>query len=388
MLAFKRYKAEKLRKRLKLAQSEKNYTLSLELLNEILAKTPDALDEIVLQTHLRALKGEVSLSEYRDTLAVIIPRLYNEPIQLLSTGKKVLRGIQYSFSGESRVERIEALLEATNLAIVAGGETADPLCIFRANMLLALGHYETFVDVVEKLAASKRAPKGLTALQKIAHRCQQASFPDYSVEKIFGIGLSRTATSSLNQALRKLGYDSIHWLNPNTQTVIGGDDFVLFEGFTDITVSYQFEALYDRFPNSRFIYTSRPKESWIRSVSSHYGNSRGINSPKELDLPNVAQRFDGGVAPAELNLYSRHATWEAAHDHFQDRVHQFFAARQETQTAQNNHNGRFLELKVTEGEGWEELCPFLGKAVPDRPFPNVNKRATQSQPAQSSKRST
>ena len=33
-----------------------------------------------------------------------------------------------------------------------------------------------------------------------------------------------------------------------------------------------------------------------------------------------------------------------------------------------------LVMSVTEGEGWEVLCPFLGHAVPEAPFPHLNSR--------------
>ena len=31
-----------------------------------------------------------------------------------------------------------------------------------------------------------------------------------------------------------------------------------------------------------------------------------------------------------------------------------------------------LVLDVVGGEGWERLCPFLGLAPPDEPFPHFN----------------
>lgn len=31
-----------------------------------------------------------------------------------------------------------------------------------------------------------------------------------------------------------------------------------------------------------------------------------------------------------------------------------------------------LVLRITEGEGWRELCPFLDQEVPEAPFPHVN----------------
>lgn len=31
--------------------------------------------------------------------------------------------------------------------------------------------------------------------------------------------------------------------------------------------------------------------------------------------------------------------------------------------------GKLLELNIIAGDGWEKLCPFLGKPIPDQPFP-------------------
>lgn len=38
------------------------------------------------------------------------------------------------------------------------------------------------------------------------------------------------------------------------------------------------------------------------------------------------------------------------------------------------HGGKanFLAYDLTAGEGWAPLCAFLGKPVPDRPFPRSN----------------
>ncbi len=33
----------------------------------------------------------------------------------------------------------------------------------------------------------------------------------------------------------------------------------------------------------------------------------------------------------------------------------------------------FIELCFENGDGWEKLCAFLGKDIPNTPFPNLNK---------------
>lgn len=82
--------------------------------------------------------------------------------------------------------------------------------------------------------------------------------------KIFGIGLSRTGTSSLTYALRSLGFNIIHHPRPSflpeMKQVI--DDY---DGATDSPIAYQFKALDILYPNSLFIYTHRQLNSWLAS---------------------------------------------------------------------------------------------------------------------------
>ena len=38
----------------------------------------------------------------------------------------------------------------------------------------------------------------------------------------------------------------------------------------------------------------------------------------------------------------------------------------------SNRPDDLLELNIAGGQGWEALCPFLGLAAPDQPFPRLN----------------
>jgi hypothetical protein len=39
------------------------------------------------------------------------------------------------------------------------------------------------------------------------------------------------------------------------------------------------------------------------------------------------------------------------------------------------HDADFITFDMPGGDGWEKLCHFLKKPVPDSPFPHANKRA-------------
>ncbi len=350
---------------LKSARAQKDHAYSLELLEQILADSPGAMEPLLLQTHLLSLRGALSLADYRATMRSIVDRVKADGVPDIPTSKKLLRGIQYACTGKERVGLIRDLLDCVRATVPGKPKGWKRLLQLQACLNLALDDLMHFVATVEQLSDLKTAPQGTTALKKVADKITHPDFPDHSREKVFGIGLSRTGTSSLNRALQILGYEAIHWINPHTQTILGRRDFALFDAFSDIPVSYQFEHLYDHYPNARFIYTTRDRASWKESVTAHYMNLRGISSPAELDNPEIAQRFDGAGEPADQNLYIPHETWGEAYDDFDDRVRRFFADRDDT---------RILELRITDGEGWERLCPFLDRDIPGEPYPDVNKR--------------
>ena len=83
--------------------------------------------------------------------------------------------------------------------------------------------------------------------------------------KIFGIGLSRTGTLSLTEALKELGYRTVHYPPiPKFFKYIDEND-----AFTDITVSCNYKILDKKYLGSKFILTIRDKESWLKSCENH-----------------------------------------------------------------------------------------------------------------------
>jgi GT2 family glycosyltransferase len=172
--------------------------------------------------------------------------------------------------------------------------------------------------------------------------------------KIFGIGLSKTGTSSLAKALDILGYRAIHC--PQTMAEIEEHDAA-----TDTPVAAQFRYLDERYPDSRFIYTVRNMDSWLLSCQHHW---------------NFESRWPGqrpspfGIA-SDRRLYGHlrfdRKAWRAAYHRHDQNVRSYFAARPFKD---------LLIMDITAGDAWDALCPFLGKAVPDIPFPHANvKRA-------------
>ena len=101
--------------------------------------------------------------------------------------------------------------------------------------------------------------------------------------KIFCVGLHKTGTTSLLQAFLKLGIRTCDGLagasflgradfasSPDPLEWLSGliDDFQAFE---DVPWPCFFKDLYEAYPDSYFILTTRSPDSWIKSCVAHFG---------------------------------------------------------------------------------------------------------------------
>lgn len=180
--------------------------------------------------------------------------------------------------------------------------------------------------------------------------------------KVFGIGLNKTGTISLHQALEQLGYRSLHWGGPEVRRLVEANaeaDRPLLTGiddhdaFSDIfALSERFDLLDHQYPGSRFVLTTRPIEHWVESRRKHVLRNR-----------ERAQRGEYAGTFLEIEPEAWRAEFEAHHQ----RVADYFEGRQD-----------LLVLRIAAGDGWERLCPFLGEPVPDEPFPHRHRSGPQS----------
>ena len=274
----------------------------------------------------------------------------------------VLEAVQFCCRDDHRIRLLQRLGERAHEHATSSRSASSD--VIHAMVRLALRDYATAHRIVRELAVRGVQGEPVEGMTRMCERYVAPGFPDKDAAKVFCIGLSKTATSSLDAALKTLGLRTLHWANPYTKALISDEDLFLFDGFSDIGIACQFERLYDTFPNSRFIYTTRPIEGWARSIASHYRRVHGVTDVKDLRQPAFQQRFNGVAGAAEMNLYGRHDSWEAGYRDFDGRVRRFFA---------DKPAGTLLELAICDGDGWEKLCPFLGTPVPHAPFPLKNK---------------
>ncbi|MGB3533184.1 MAG: sulfotransferase [Microcoleaceae cyanobacterium] len=193
---------------------------------------------------------------------------------------------------------------------------------------------------------------------------------DFNQPKIFGIGLSHTGTNLLNEVLNQLGYTSVHLINPITSNVLDSKDFLYFDAFTDISVSFRFEELFFAFPNAQFIYIERDLNHWVKSISQYYTKLYGFSTPKGMrnwltqSQSNSFKKrrldYDTTYRHAVANLYAHHLNWKSAYRSFDKRVKQFF---------DDKPKDKLLKINLVEENNWENICHFLELPIPSYPFP-------------------
>jgi hypothetical protein len=170
-------------------------------------------------------------------------------------------------------------------------------------------------------------------------------FKKKSEYKVFCIGMIKTGTTSMYKAYSLLGFRAVHFLRLGNQPTEGWVDYIKkcnYDAFSDIPMSFGnlFKELEKAFPNSKFILTLREKESLKKSLQNYFQGSP-YEIKNLLDLEDEIKKYE------ERN----------------NEIIQYF----------KNKPGRLLVMNLFDGDGWNELCNFLNKPIPNKPFPHLNK---------------
>ena len=181
-------------------------------------------------------------------------------------------------------------------------------------------------------------------------------FRNKSRAKVFGVGTLKTGTTSLGSALEMLGFRHTHDNRERLlkQIQAGNLESVFHwvdrhESFEDWPWPLIYRELDARYPDSRFILTTRANEDvWLKSMVRH----------AEKFGPTQGRRLFFG--------------YKMPHKHEADYVARYRQHNQEVRDYFKGRPGKLLEVCWEKGHGWRELCSFLNMAAPDAPFPKVN----------------
>lgn len=171
---------------------------------------------------------------------------------------------------------------------------------------------------------------------------------------IFGIGLTKTGTTSLTEALKILGYNSIHIgvgvLNDDLSLKM--DIISKYDAVIDTPIIKKYQILDTCFPNSNFILTTRNLDEWIKSNEEWFKMEKQIHN---YNYHNLHHSIYGSI---DFNRYRFIATYYEHHAE----VMRYFQARQQC----------LLILNINSNNLWEQLCGFLNKPIPDCSYPHSN----------------
>jgi len=170
--------------------------------------------------------------------------------------------------------------------------------------------------------------------------------------KVFGIGFHKTGTTSLGQALAKLGYrvcGDVATADPaiaDRAVAIARELTPHYDAFQDNPWPILYRELHGWYPEAKFVLTVRDTEDWLASMVDFF---KDRHSPMRRWIYGVdAPR---GNEATFRERYERHNRDVLAH--FRERPDQL------------------LVMDFAKGDGWEKLCRFLALPVPSVEFPRV-----------------
>lgn len=214
--------------------------------------------------------------------------------------------------------------------------------------------------------------------------------------EVLALGYSRTGTLSMRGALEILGYPDVYHFSSFYDNVQDCDVWLelinaKFEGRGTVT-KQQFDGLLGHcgavtdmpchlfaaelmqyYPDAKIVLVERDIDSWNKSWSDFLENSFNPVFPMLAKLdPYFMGRIVGvGVSGVDKQVGSA-KTLAAARARSKEEYQKHYALVRSL--APKN---TLLEYRLT--DGWEPLCRFLGKEVPDVPFPHVNDSGSNTQ---------
>jgi hypothetical protein len=208
--------------------------------------------------------------------------------------------------------------------------------------------------------------------------------------QIIGAGFGRTGTLSLKLALEELGFykcyhmvellqnpqDVVLWEKAGEGQAIDWDSLLgKYQAIVDFPGCRHYQELMTHYPDAKVILTVRDPETWYESSR----NTILEAGPKSLQklMTILFQPFSSRLRKVMRIVRLNRSYWQHI---FENRLgdksyvmHRF--DRHLNEVKQTVPSERLLVYQVK--EGWEPLCRFLEKPVPEgKPFPNLNKRSS------------
>ncbi len=207
--------------------------------------------------------------------------------------------------------------------------------------------------------------------------------------QIIGAGFGRTGTLSLKAALEELGFNKCYhmvellqhpeqvsyWEAAHHQQPV--DWASLFQGYqaiVDFPGNIYYPQLMQAYPQAKVILTTRDPDSWYESTKATVYQA----GPTPLQKLLMLFQLPFSARSRQIGRIFRLAdqVWQSGFQgKFADKAYAIQVFQQHIeQVKQIVPADRLLIYQVK--EGWEPLCRFLERPIPDMPFPHLNDRAS------------
>ena len=166
--------------------------------------------------------------------------------------------------------------------------------------------------------------------------------------KVFCLGFTKTGKTSLDNALRRMGYTVLHYPKPDVVMLAA----TKFDALSDITVIPYMEKLDKKYPTALFILTVRNVEDWLDIMPMHMKKHGKLTSTAKRMRMEILGTigYDRGLFRKK---WIQHVT----------RVKRYFKGRK----------NKLLVMNICAGDGYPVLCKALGRPVIKEPFPHGHK---------------
>ena len=185
--------------------------------------------------------------------------------------------------------------------------------------------------------------------------------------KIIGAGFGRTGTESMKLALEILGYAPCHHMievlrNPEQEqywrkaainkTYDWDHAFENYQAAVDWPSAFYWRELSEYYPEAKILLTVRPADEWYESYSKTI-----LEATKDSKDPEVL----GRSLIADQVFQGKPDDRDFAIGVYEENIREVQATISED---------RLLTYHV--GSGWQPLCEFLGKDIPNQDYPRTN----------------
>ena len=200
------------------------------------------------------------------------------------------------------------------------------------------------------------------------------------MEKVFCLGFSKTGTTSIEEALKILGYNMYrghfstyvaHYLH--ALYVFGGIEEILkvtqyYDAFADAPFggTKLYEHLVKKYPDATYVQTIRDPESWYQSFEAMF-------TKFDENLDTAFETFHENGRYSAVLFFQKIFNIDTLAGNKSKILDYYKSYNLEVERFFQNGNYRFGKLDIISGEGWPELCKILDRETPEMEFPHRNK---------------